>query len=717
MLTCAFTLTIGTLQSVNVLPGKIEYNHMKTNCMKIHFAVKRTRLVNLFIWLLFLTITTPGSPLQGSSTSSQMLVPVPPPTQGCNNPIVGKGVVVDELAGSLITAFGSPGDWENLIDGDLTNYIAFNSLDLIGLGASSLFSVKDGTQTYSGGRRVGFVIEAEGGLIGADILNDLEIRTYLDNQLQEIADIGGGNPQVSLELLAGEGSRRRISFLSTQNFDEVELLLTGVANLSLFSALRIYYAYEEVEGCDYNCITALTTTHFPGATATTDCEAFLGAVCIDDGFNDSNNAVNADTTDAASDVFVFLESHYLDIDIGEDIAAGSEVGFAIEVTGFLGLLTPDVLGQIEIETFNDGNPSPVESFILSSPQANVGVFTGAVNLVSVKTSQVFDQVRITIASPLAVLTTYTIYYGFIRPDSDGDGFPDCVDTCVGDNNFDTDGDGTPDDCDTDCAISAGPDFSACPDMDTFMLFSAGAGETWTPLPGNPGPSSVDAGGVVSGLIVQGVYLFELSNGICADTVAVTFIGAQASLNCNDPLAGPGTLVNDNGSCQMCGNVDAVNLVDGDLGNYAEESSLLALSLLGTSTPLVSVRDTLREYSAGSRVGYVMSFPSGVLNLDFLTAFELRIYQDGSLVETAGTGALELLSTDAVGTNGLQRLSFVTSVAFDEVELVVQGGLTSLDLLTSTRVYYAFTSDPSCPDLSNSTDISDICGVALTTGSD
>ncbi len=678
------------------------------------FLIVRFGFILVFILLASgVTVLFSSESITTSSFSSNMIMP--PPIVGCNDPIVGKGAVVDQLAGSLVSALSGSNASDVIVDGDLTNFIAFNGTDLIGVGAISLVSVKDVNNTYPAGQRTGFVVSAEGGLIGADVLNDLEIRTYLNNQLQETAQVGGGGSPISLALLAGPGSRRRVDFVTTLPFDEVELSLTGVANLSLISALRVYYAYEEVDGCDYNCATALNTANYPLATASTNCELFVVS-CLDDGFNNFSNTTNADTTDYASDLFILAESNYLDIDIGENIPANYEVGFAIEQVGLLGLLSLDVLGGITIETYDNGGL--VETFIANDALANVGVLTGSINLISFPTTQTFDQVRITISSVLSLATTYRIYYGFVRPDTDGDGFPDCVDQCAGgDDNFDMDGDGTPDFCDDDCMVNAGIDASACTSTMTFTLSPAGAGETWSPVMGNPSAASIDAAGVITGLDMEGYYLFELSNGSCSDTITIAYFASQGPIECNDPIVGRGVVINDNGSCSNCGNIDADNVVDGDLSNYTEESSLLSLSLLGGDTRLISVRDTLQEYPAGLRAGFVLSFPSGLLSLDLLDVFAIQTYNNGVPVEQAGIGSANLLNVDGLGTNGQQRLSFVTTQPFDEVELIIQGGLASLDLLTTARIFYAFTEPTSCPDANTITDITDLCGIPLTASSD
>ncbi|HMQ60918.1 MAG TPA: Ig-like domain-containing protein, partial [Flavilitoribacter sp.] len=658
-------------------------------------------------------------PVPVEQTVRSFLPPMPPPPLDCNDPLVGKGVVVDKISGSLASLLSNSPDFDNAIDGDLSNYTEIGLTSVTGVGSVSLISVKDLNQDYPAGQRAGFVIEITNslnGLLGADVLNSLQLRTYLDNELQETAFTGGGAP-ISLNILSGQGKKRRLDFLTTEPFDEIELVFTGVASSSLLSTFRIYYAYEEIDGCNYNCATALTTAHYPSVTASTDCEVFVPVLgCTDAGFNNFSNTTNSDTTDYASDPFLLLESHYLDLNIGQDIPAGYDVGFAVQQVGLLGILDVNVLGGMVITTYNNGNPTPVETFNANTSLANVAALSSGVNLISFKVSQPFDQVRIRVTSALSILTTYRIYYGFIRPDSDGDGFPDCVDKCAGNDNLDADGDGTPDACDTDCMVDAGLDATACPPDAAFALSPAGAGETWSAAAGNPSSATIDSNGDISGLSAEGTYLFVLSNGACSDTVAVDYLYTQGDLSCNDPMAGPGTVISNNGSCTLCGDPNAGNLLDGDLSNYIQYGNLLSLSLGGGASALVSVQDTNRTFGANTRVGFTVSFPNGLLSVGLLDAFVLRTYNNGVLAETATSGG-GLLTADAVAATGQQRIAFVASQDFDEVELVVQGGLVSLDLLTTIRIFYAFTEPENCPSSDNITDITDICGIPLTVSAD
>lgn len=618
-----------------------------------------------------------------------------PPPGDCNNPITGKGVVVDLFTGGLAGLLSTTPEYDNVIDGDLTNYAEIGLTNVTGVGTISLISVKDQNNVYPAGRRTGFVIEITNslaGLLGADVLNSLQVRTYLNNQLRETASVGGGGPAISLNLLGGEGKKRRLDFLTTLSFDEVELVFTGVASSSLLSTFRIFYAYEEVDGCNYDCATAINTTNFPGATSYT-CSTLL---CPE--FLNPGRVADADTTNFASRTFLLAASSFIEVDAGVNIPANNDVGFVISQQGLLGLISLDVLANISITTYTSGG-APLESFSAGSSLANVGVIgsSGLTSLSFIPT-QAFRRIRITFNIPLSLLNTYRVHYAFIRYDDDGDGFANCVDKCAGDDNFDADGNGTPDDCDVPfCTVDAGLDVNGCTSSSSVALAAAGVGQTWSAVPGNPSPAAINSSGLVTGLVNEGTYLFVLTEGTCTDTIAIHFFESTGDTGCNDPIAGSGAIIDNNPGCELCNVPAAANVVDGDLSNFVSYGNLLSLSLLGVQTPLITVKDTLRVYPAGSRVGYAVSFPGGVLSLGLLDAFVLRTYLNDVLVETATTAG-NLLGVDALGSgSGVQRIFFEATQPFDEIELVIAGGLVSLDLLSNINIYYAFTEDAlNCP---------------------
>lgn len=105
---------------------------------------------------------------------------------------------------------------------------------------------------------------------------------------------------------------------------------------------------------------------------------------------------------------------------------------------------------------------------------------------------------------------------------------------------------------------------------------------------------------------------------------------------------------------MCGFVDVDNLFDGNLGNFVEDNNLLSLSIIifGIIILFIFVCDILWEYLVGLWVGFVLNFFVGLFSIGLFIVFELRIYNDGVLVEMVGSGVMSLFFVDVLGINGV-----------------------------------------------------------------
>ncbi|MHB1176953.1 MAG: SprB repeat-containing protein, partial [Daejeonella sp.] len=69
---------------------------------------------------------------------------------------------------------------------------------------------------------------------------------------------------------------------------------------------------------------------------------------------------------------------------------------------------------------------------------------------------------------------------------------------------------------------AGADIVGCNSSTTAKLTAAGSGETWSAVSGNPAAASIDQSGNISGMTVNGIYKFLLTNTSgCSDEVSVT----------------------------------------------------------------------------------------------------------------------------------------------------------------------------------------------------
>ena len=586
--------------------------------------------------------------------------------------------------------------YSNLIDLDLNNFVTVNTA--ISVAGATLASVKKINSSVAGGRKAGFVIEAVGsGLLDLSLLDALSIRTYLGTTLQENVTFGGGLLNLSL-LGGGSVGKRRIDFLTSQNFDRIELVL--VNTVSALTSLRIYYAYVEDSNCDGDCKTAISTANFPTASAST-CSTIL---CPS--FVNVNNVINPDTTLFAFRTSLALEQPFLQVNSGTSFTAGTEFGFVIGQQGLLGLLSLDVLNSITITTRN-GN-TVVETFNAGSNLAGISLLSSGQTVLSFKSNAPFQNIRITYNVTLSLLATNQVFYAFVRNDSDGDGVPDCIDTCPGGDDTVLNQFGLPAFCNPDCEIFAGFDITVSSrSTSTALLNAASPGQTWSASPSNPSPASITSAGVVTGLSNEGTYTFILSNGDCEDSVDIIYGSGAGRTDCNVPLVGNNTAIGTSafsGACLLCGGSDASNVIDGDLNNFYQYSSLLSLV---SSTTLISVRNQNRVYSAGTRAGYVIEITDAGLNADLLSGFRVTTFLNG-VQQESNTFANGLIAVSAAELgSGKFRLFLNTSQDFDEIALNY-GNTLNVSLGNNIRIYYAFTEASDCPStvdlLSNPSDI-------------
>ncbi len=639
-----------------------------------------------------------------------------PPPEDCNNALVGKSVVVDQISSGLVGLFVGGNTLDNILDGDLENFAEFGGLNASVLG-SSLISVKDVTTTYPAGRRAGFLIEDAGGLLSTGVLSGLVVRTYLNDVLQETATTGNG--LLSVGLLGGSNGPQRLAFQTTLPFDEIELGQTGL--LSLGGNIRVYYAFEEDPTCDADCTEEIIPANGYTPSIVAARSGSFGGICAFCSVGNRNQAIDNTLTNGATlDFGVSLGARLaLAIDLGATLPESTQAGFVITRSGLLGLLDLSVLSGFTIQTYNNG--VLVEQQALNGNLATVGLINGGNQLsLAITTTAAFDEIRLIADSGLiGIGTTITVNYGFVRRDSDGDGVVDCIDKCVGDDNL-LNNAGLPLACNPECGVDAGADFAVC-SVDNaaptaqLVMAPAGVTYTYTPLMGNPAMTSVSGTGLVSGFTTAGVYAFAISDGTCSDTVAVNFSAGNSTLTCNDPLTGRDVIIDAagafNGICLLCSDGDAGNVIDTDLNNalvYTDLANVLSLQ------SLISIKDTTTVYPAGTRAGYVIEFPTGLLDLSVLNSLQIRTYLDDVLQETAiSSGLLDVGLLGGSGTR--QRVAFTTTAPFDEVELLSTSGVS---LLGSIAIYYAFTEDAGCDFTGNPiNDPAAICIEPLTVASD
>ncbi len=357
----------------------------------------------------------------------------------CMDPIAGRGAYIGSVSGGGVCLLCGTANASNIIDGDQSNY-AVATLPVSLVNNTPIIIIKDSLQYYPGGNEAGFIIGPDGGLLNASILNNLKVETYRNGVLKETGTFSGGGSLLSLSVLQGSSDGKQVlSFVTTQDFDEVRLVSNGT--ISALTSIRVYGAFEGPANCAKDCVNALT-----GAEVTGNAVIGSSGVCLLSSVSNIAN-VTGDTTLAANvTTAIGLGcTKSIEVTATSTYAAGTFAGFLLKNNS--GLLDLTLLGGISIQLYN--GTTLVQN--VSSASLLTAVALGGANpayQIGVKAIGAFNKIRITFTSLATVGASYDVYYAFVKQDADGDGVPDCMDKCSGNDLLDSDGDGTPDACDS-----------------------------------------------------------------------------------------------------------------------------------------------------------------------------------------------------------------------------------------------------------------------------
>lgn len=359
-------------------------------------------------------------------------------TDACNTMITNAGngaTVYAPSGGGCLLCVGEGINFtgkNNLIDSNPDNFITYNNLASIAANTSivGIRTASDKPVNASKSQiRTGFVIQTSTRLLSADVLKYFIIRLYR-NGVKVFENAADNNNAVSAGLIGDSGNKIRISVNTNQEFDAIELWTGGVLNLNL-NAFRIYYAFwESASASCYSasianaCLQLMTSTTY-GASINYAATRSTGVANVGTSFNNLGNLIDSDvnsyalvtTTNVLGAVTVAVKFNQIQqkqpvgfIVVDPTGVTGAELiswatvsvynaGVEVGRTGTGGLLGLDVIGS--------GGKQFVETTPVTTP---------------------FDEVRITFAGVADALKSIQLAGVYTRPDSNGDGIPDCAET-------------------------------------------------------------------------------------------------------------------------------------------------------------------------------------------------------------------------------------------------------------------------------------------------
>lgn len=354
---------------------------------------------------------------------------------GCNTMMIntsgneGQYTVV-ESSGSQggISLFNKINNRQNLVDGDYTNYAeATNVLSLIQFGSLAGVHSSQDIAPQGGKTRVGFVMQTNNQLLGADVLKFFFIRLYKDGE-EVFSGLTAENDAIGVGLVGNDGSKLRFYVETDKTFDQVEFWTAGLLNVNL-NTFRLYYAFyepttcEEYAGTSEACMEMITAQKH-GATINYAETKSSSAASVGATMNNLSYVIDNSQQTAASIVAgVSLISRSTVAVKFNSIRGGQPLGAILRTPGYV--LNASVLQNVTIAAYNGGQAVASES--TSGGLASIEVISDAgLAYMEVTPLQDYDEVRISFPSLADALETVWLSGFYIRPDANGNGIPDCA---------------------------------------------------------------------------------------------------------------------------------------------------------------------------------------------------------------------------------------------------------------------------------------------------
>lgn len=251
--------------------------------------------------------------------------------------------------------------------------------------------------------RAGVVIGAATGL---SAIGTVTLRTYLtgDPTPKQTLDV------TTLALAAlGSATPGRVEFLATQTFDQIEIEVNSLLNVSY--DVRVYYAYgvdanvvENARGVVSRFATPAAGSNYSTAGVDTN----NVQVCVNSNVLNPELAVDQNLNNYATFGTLVGVScpNTLRVKLESAAPAGYQAGF---VVGQQGVLDVNALAGLRLTTYKNGVPQETAT---GAQLLNITVLANNKQQISFPSTVSFDEVQLTRASAASTLDNLAVYYGF-----------------------------------------------------------------------------------------------------------------------------------------------------------------------------------------------------------------------------------------------------------------------------------------------------------------
>jgi hypothetical protein len=318
------------------------------------------------------------------------------------------------------------------VDADFSTYATLRpSVLTLGLFPVALRMQMDAVVPKN--HRAGLVIGTSTGL---SAIGTVTLRTYLT---------GDPNPKQTLNATAlalaalGSTTPGRVEFLATQSFDQIEIEVNSLLNVSY--DLRVYYAY----GVDANVAETArgVLSRFPtpvagGNYSTAGVDNNNVQVCVNSNVLNPEQAVDQNLTNYATfgSLLGVNCPNTLRVKLEATAPAGYQAGF---VVGQPGVLNVNALAELRLTTFKNGIPQETAT---GAQLLTVTLLADGKQQISFPSTLSFDEVQLTRSSTASALDNLAVYYGFgVEPSVFRDQMPVLSNFSTAANQFDVSSNG------------------------------------------------------------------------------------------------------------------------------------------------------------------------------------------------------------------------------------------------------------------------------------